>query len=122
MIVSDKTTSNNDVIDQFWDLYQEEGIVTAVDYIRNEADGDLSVLETSVPYLVEEAKTRSIDIIDFLQELDDHMEKTDASGTDNGSDELPSDSDSEASEPQDEDGTSEARDADGESGSGEEGA
>lgn len=111
----DVTKQEQDIIDTFWDKYQEAGIEDAIAYVKEASGGDLSLLELAVPYLVEEARDRNIDMIQFLQELDAHLEKQDdASGTDNGSSELHPDSSDEADQPQIEDESAQARDADGE--------
>lgn len=108
--------NNTDVIDTFWDTYVSDGIEPAMAYVKEQTDGDLTILETAVPYLVEEARTRDIDMIDFLQELDAFLENEDASRTNNGGSELPSDSSGETDQSQNENEPAQARDADAEGG------
>jgi hypothetical protein len=107
----DVTDNERDIIDRFWGLYQAEGIASAMTYVKDATGDDVAALEAAVPYLVEEARERDIDMVEFLQELDGELTK-DASGTDNGSSELRSDSGDEADQPQDEDESAQARDAD----------
>lgn len=106
--------NNNDMIDGMWDLYQSDGIAAAVEYVKEQSGGDLEVLEPTVPYLVEEAKTRNIDLIEFLQDLDGYLETDNANRTDNGGSSLPSDVSCEIDQPEDEDESTQARDVDGE--------
>lgn len=78
--------SDVDVI-KFWDEYQANGMEAALATVGAESFEDL---QDVVPTLVEEAKSRDIDLVEFLVEFDKHLaEKEDATGTDNGSDELP---------------------------------
>lgn len=74
---------DKDVIDEFWDKYQSDGINAALAYAQTQANGNLTILEGAVPYLVDEARSRGIKVKDFLEELDKwYLEKTnDTSGT-----------------------------------------
>lgn len=120
----------NETITHFWNTYEAEGVDAALNEARARSENDdLKNIEDAVPALVEEARNRNIDILQFLGELDearaneqvdaveaqeDNSGEEDASGTDNGSSGVSADSSDEASEPQAEDESSSARDADGE--------
>ena len=96
---------DKDVIDTFWDMYTESGITAALDYAKSQANGNLTILEGAVPYLVDEARNREIKIMDFLKELDqwylEQVNDTDGASIDGGS--VPDVVANESSE--DEDGT-----------------
>lgn len=112
----------NETITHFWNTYEAEGVDAALNEARARSENDdLKNIEDAVPALVEEARNRNIDILQFLGELDEARAneqvdagEEDASGTDNGSSGVSADSSDEASEPQAEDESSSARDADGE--------
>lgn len=104
-----------DGISKFWDDYQEHGIDHAIsEVMAHSENGSLVELEMAVPHLVEEAKERKIDMIAFLTELDAALEKLDASGTDNGTGGVSSDSSDETDQAQDGDESGSSQDADGE--------
>jgi hypothetical protein len=108
--------SNQELATSFWNDVSERSVQEAVQELYGKVD-TLDDLEEMIPDLVEEAKQRDIDLVKFLQDLDEIMtEIEDASGASNGSDELPSDSGDEAGQPQDEDESAPARDADAEGG------
>lgn len=111
--------AGEDGISKFWDDYQERGIAEALATVRERsADNGLEELEQSVPYLVEEARNRGIDILKFLAELDEQLakeeEQDDATGTDNGPGELHADSSDEADQSSNEDEPASTSDVDGE--------
>lgn len=110
-------TPQEDGITQFWDDYEANGIDYALEQVRDRSeDNDLLELEQAVPFLVQEARARKIDILNFLQELDAHLavEVDRATGTDNGVSGVSADSDNEADQAQDGDESGSAQDADGE--------
>jgi hypothetical protein len=106
-----------DGITLFWNDYQEHGIEKALENVRARSEsGDLYELEAAVPYLVQEARERGIDMIQFLTQLDEalEVEEEDAPGIDNGSSELHADGGDESYQPEDEDESASAPDVDGE--------
>lgn len=110
--------SEQDGITKFWDDYQEQGIEVALKAVRERsAEGNLAELEMAVPFLVEEARNRDIDLLQFLTELDEQLAKEEQENADranNGTSELPADGSDEADESSDEDEPASSRDADGE--------
>ena len=69
---------DKDVIDEFWDKYESDGINAALEYAKTQSNGNLTILEGAVPYLVDEARSRGIKVKDFLEELDKwYLEQTD---------------------------------------------
>lgn len=101
-------------IEKFWDLYEQEGIAEAVAYAKEQTNGSPEAMAEATPYLIAEGKKRDIDMMAFLEALDEEEQKQHAAGTDNGAGELSSDSSDEGDQPQDEDESASARDADGE--------
>jgi len=115
--------------DQFWKLYQGEGIHACLDYAKGfvkDDEGYDKLLQEHVPGLVAAAKgITSISMIDFLKDLDEveaeMQEIENASGTDNDAGGISPDSDSEAGDAQDATEPAEAPADDGASGSEAEG-
>jgi len=103
----------SDDVHKFWDLYQDTGIQAAVDFARDVVDGEADLMQSAIPSLVLEAKARKIDMVQFLEELDE-LEQEDAARADNDGGRVPADSDSQADLDEDADVSSEARAADGE--------
>ena len=62
----------------FWDLYEEFGMVYAVDFINVHTNNDLGELKAIVPPIMEEAKKRGVDMVQFIKEWDEHMEGKDS--------------------------------------------
>lgn len=100
-------------IEKFWDLYEEDGIQAAVDFAKEQTDGSPEAMAEAAPYLVAEGKKREIDILEFLEKLDE-VEQQYANGTDNDARGVSPDSDSQADKSEDEDESAPASDADGE--------
>lgn len=91
-------------VSKFWDIYGDEGIEAAVDFAKDNTDGNILVMQEIIPSLIEEAKERGIDMMEFLMELDSvEGAVEDAAGTDNDGSELLVDSSDNADESQDED-------------------
>lgn len=70
-------------ITTFWDRYETGGIDSAVSWLHD-TYGNLKALEGDVQSLINEARERDINIIQFLKELDNHMlveRKDDTNGT-----------------------------------------
>ena len=109
-------TEQTDGITLFWDDYEAFGVDMAISRVMDRSEnGSLIELEMAVPYLVDEAKKRNIDMIKFLTELDAALEKLEnATRVDNGSDELPFDIGDEADQAQDGHESESAQDVDGE--------
>ena len=95
----------------FWDRYETGGIVPAIDWLQA-AHGGLTALEGDVKSLINEAKERNINIIQFLKELDDHMQverKDDTNGTPDDGRELCAVSSDSSSSSENETESTEAR-------------
>lgn len=110
-------TSRKEVVDTFWDLYQEGGTAEALQYIIDESKGETDHIKDSMEYILMEGRGRDIDIIQFIQEMGDLiMEDANGSttGVDNGGTELSVDSGIEDPSPEDEVLPTETRDADAE--------
>lgn len=116
---------------EFWRLYQDEGIAACIDYAKTFATGDGDydqVIQEHVPALVQIAKERKIDMIGFLGELDKlesdqlQAEDDDAVRTSDDAGGISPDSDSEAGDAADEDDAGQARATDGEDRGSDEGS
>lgn len=102
----------------FWDAYQADGILAAMDTVDSDGQPDVDQLRNAVPELIEEAKGRNIDMLVFLKELDEVQ--ANAVGTDNDGGELPVDSSVDTDPVEDADEPAESQDDDGQAGSGSE--
>lgn len=113
---------------EFWNQFESDGAKGAIDYARGFAgDGDNydKIIQEHVPGLIEVAKERGVNMIDFLAQLDaleqqELAEKEDAIRADNDGSELSIDSDTDADPTQDADEPAESQESDGQAGSGEE--
>lgn len=92
----------SDEIKKFWDRYEADGIRSAVEYVKEISEGNLDYLKDNVPALVEEARERNVDMISFLEALDE-VETEDAAATSDDAGELPSDSSDPVGESEDAD-------------------
>ncbi len=102
--MSNETSMGPTEINLFWDEYQMDGIEEALAYLKS-YHGSLKALEGDVPGLVNIAREREIDLVQFLKELDEFFSKEDdddTNGTDNDGGELRPGSDSAAVCPVDE--------------------
>ena len=115
-------TEQTDAIDVFWTTYQEQGLEPALNYIKGESNGNLELLHFAVPHLVDEAKSRDIDMIKFLEELDVWLKENpdDATRIADDADQLPADSSDDASQSEDETESTEAGASDRPADAGEE--
>ena len=103
----------SDDVDKFWDLYEDAGVQAAVDFAHDVVDGEADLMQSAIPSLVVEAKKRKIDMVKFLEELDE-LEQEDAARADHDARWIPADSGGEADLSEDEDVAASASDADGE--------
>jgi hypothetical protein len=119
-VAAEDVQEETNVIKEFWDNYTTHGIHEALRVVREQSEtGDFKELEEQVPVLVQAARDRDIDIIQFLHELDEALaeevgEEDATSGVDNGDRGISTVSSDEDDQPQDEDESESARDADGE--------
>jgi hypothetical protein len=95
-------------VKEFWDAYQANGIGAAYEYSTSNLEGEL---DEHVPALVEEAKDREIDMMQFLSELDEV--ESNAIAADNDAGGVHPDSDNEASSDEDADVSAETPATDG---------
>ncbi len=87
---NDQSNMGPTEINDFWNEYETHGIEEALAYLT-EYHGSLKALEGDVPGLVNIARDREIDLVQFLKELDEHFSKEDTDdtdGTDNNGGEL----------------------------------
>jgi hypothetical protein len=104
--------------EDFWDDYVSLGIRDAYHNLSQKVPND-DTLDEKVremgPHLFHMAKDRDIDVVKFLNELDEVMKEVEnARRTDNGASELRVDSSDEVDEPSNEDESASASDVDGE--------
>lgn len=112
--MSNESSMGPTEINKFWDEYETHGMREALAYLT-EYHGSLKALEGDVPGLVNIARDREVDLVQFLKELDEFFSKEDdddTNGTDDDGGELRTGSDSTAVCPVDEDTSSPSCDDD----------
>ncbi len=102
------------VVKTFWDTYQEQGIVLAATYFKNEVNGQPAIARMLIPDILLEARGREINTITFMEDMDRLMENLDANRTTDDGRGVHTISDNEAVVDEDKDAPEAARDADGE--------
>jgi len=60
------------VASDFWDMYQEFGMVEAVNFMDITTGNDVLELEALIPGVMAEAQVRGIDMVQFIKEWDEH--------------------------------------------------
>jgi hypothetical protein len=66
------------VIKDFWDIYQEHGMVHATNFLDTATGGDIKELEAMIPTLMTEAQARSIDMVAFVKEWEENVGRVQA--------------------------------------------
>jgi hypothetical protein len=64
------------IVDDFWSIYNEFGILHAVAYMDITTGGDVVELESHIPALMNSAEKHGVSLIEFVKEWDEHMEKS----------------------------------------------
>jgi hypothetical protein len=57
---------------EFWDIYEEHGMEHATNFFDTFTNGDVEEAKQLIPLILDEAKARGIDMVQFLVEWDKH--------------------------------------------------
>lgn len=101
---SDGTVELEKFSREFWDTYQDSGIVLAARYFEKEVNGNLPITQLLVPHIVREGHERGIEMGEFITKMQDIIVEKDNATTDvDDGGRVPVISDNETDNPQDED-------------------
>lgn len=103
--------AREELINTFWDKYENDGVEPAGEYFREQVQGSIDITKLLIPYLLDEGKRRGIDLIKVVQEMQTiNLEEQDnAIGTIDDGGRVPVVSDNEADDPENEDESASTR-------------
>lgn len=81
--------NESNIAKDFWDMYQEFGMVEAVNFMDITTGNDVLELEALIPGVMAEAQVRGIDMVAFIKEWDEYVKPAEVADVE---DELAEDS------------------------------